>query len=400
MQLYSQQPFWLVRDGMIASYNSLDKNISVDVAIIGAGISGALAAYYLRNTGLSVAVIERRHVGIGSTAASTAFLQYEIDTPLAKLCNYVGFKNAVRSYQLCREAIYTIESICKSLKPEFDFHIRPSLQYASFKKDVKELHNEYRLRKQCGFDVSWLEPGDLQKKFGITAPGGLLSKDGGEVDAYMLTHALLMATHRRGHGIYTNTNVTAITHQKRGATLLTDRGNTIKAKNVIIACGYESMKYLPKQVAQVHSTYAIVSEPVSTASLWQSDSLVWETANPYMYFRKVDKDRILVGGKDDEFHHPNIRSSTIRKKAQLLENSFNKRVPHLSIRTDYCWGGAFAVTKDGLPYIGKINQFPHTYFALGYGGNGITFSVIAAQILRDQLLGKNNKDAHIFNFSR
>ena len=72
-----------MKDGIVNSYTSLAGNITTDVAIIGAGISGALAAYALRNDGLSIAVFERRHPGMGSTAASTAFLQYEIDTPLA-----------------------------------------------------------------------------------------------------------------------------------------------------------------------------------------------------------------------------------------------------------------------------------------------------------------------------
>jgi ribulose 1,5-bisphosphate synthetase/thiazole synthase len=82
MNLYEQNPYWLMKDGIVASYASLDKDLDIDVAIMGAGISAALTAWYLRNSGLKIAVFDRRHVGMGSTAASTAFLQYEIDTPL------------------------------------------------------------------------------------------------------------------------------------------------------------------------------------------------------------------------------------------------------------------------------------------------------------------------------
>src|SRR6185312_5768404 len=134
MNLYEQQPYWLMKNGIVASYSSLDENLAVDIAVVGGGISAALTAWHLRNSGLSVAVFDRRHAGMGSTAASTAFLQYEIDTPLLDLCSYVGETNAVKSYELCRKAIYDIGDICKSLQPEFGFSLRPSMQYASFKK--------------------------------------------------------------------------------------------------------------------------------------------------------------------------------------------------------------------------------------------------------------------------
>ena len=118
MNLYAHQPYWLLKNGILDSYNSLDRDLIIDVAIMGGGISAALVAYYLRNSGLSVAVFDRRHVGMGSTAASTAFLQYEIDTPLSELCNYVGEAKAVRSYELCRKAIYDIGKICTGMDYE------------------------------------------------------------------------------------------------------------------------------------------------------------------------------------------------------------------------------------------------------------------------------------------
>src|SRR5450432_1614105 len=106
-----------MKDGIVSQYSSLDKNLSVDIAIMGAGISAALTAWHLKDAGLSVAVLDKRHVGMGSTAASTAFVQYEIDTPLTELSGYVGETNAVKSYELCRKAIYYIQNLCKTLTP-------------------------------------------------------------------------------------------------------------------------------------------------------------------------------------------------------------------------------------------------------------------------------------------
>ena len=85
MDLRSDYPFWLLDKGIIHSYPSLLKNIRADVVIMGAGISGALAAWYLCHAGFKTVIVDKRHVGMGSTAASTALLQYELDTPLTEL---------------------------------------------------------------------------------------------------------------------------------------------------------------------------------------------------------------------------------------------------------------------------------------------------------------------------
>jgi len=400
MNLYEQYPYWLIKNGLVTAYPSLKNDIHIDVAIMGAGISAALTAWQLRNSGLSVAVFDKNHAGMGSTAASTAFLQYEIDTPLSQLKNYMGEVDAVKSYKLCREAIYDIGNLCKSFKPAFDFHLKPSLQYASFKTHLADLKTEFDLRKKHGFKVEWLEKAEIIKTFGFDAPGAIYSKDGGEVDAYLLTHALLKSFREAGHKVYNNTPVNHIEHTRQGVTLHTGNNLTIKAKKLVIACGYESLNYVPKKIAEINSTYAMVSEPIPDEFFWYKNSLIWETATPYMYFRVVSENRILIGGRDDPFHHPHIPPSVISKKTEMLRHAFLKKMPHIPLVPDFKWAGAFASTKDGLPYIGTIPEHPNTYFALGFGGNGITFSVIAAGIIHDLILNKKNENAAIFRFNR
>jgi len=400
MNLYEQHPYWLMKNGIVASYPSLQQDLQVDVAILGAGISGALTAWQLRNSGLKIAVFDKNHAGLGSTAASTAFLQYEIDTPLTTLKNLVGEADAVKSYELCRKAIYDIGDLCKSFKPAFDFHLRPSLQYATFKTHRTPLLEEFKLRKKHGFKIEWLDQVDVKKTFGFDAPAAMLSADGGEVDAYLLTHALLKSFQDAGHKVYNNTAINHIEHTRQGVTLLTTNNLTIKAKKLVIACGYESLQYIPKKIADINSTYALVSEPIDDEFFWHKNSLIWETATPYMYFRVVSENRILVGGRDDPFHHPHIHPSIINRKTEMLKKAFLKKMPHIPLVPDFSWAGAFASTKDGLPYIGTIPERPNTFFALGFGGNGITFSVIAAGIIHDMILDKKNADANIFQFNR
>jgi glycine/D-amino acid oxidase-like deaminating enzyme len=400
MDLKSESPYFLLKNGLIKSYPSLQENTRSQIAIMGAGITGALLAWHLVHAGFEVVVVDRRHVAMGSTCASTSLLQYEIDTPLHKLAGLVGEKNAVRSYELCREAIYELEAICGKLKTGVGFELRKSLQFASYQSHVNNLRSEYLARKKHGFEVSWLEKNELADKFSLQYPAGLYSADGASVDAYALAHALLADGATKGLRIYDNTNVEKIIHHKKKAELQTSHGFSIECRQLVIACGYESQRYLSQQVEKIESTYAIVSEPIQHSNLWFENALIWETAVPYTYMRVTADNRILIGGFDDELSDPKLRDQRVKQKARQLEQKFHRMMPGIPFRTDFAWGGAFAGTKDGLPYIGKPDNLPNTWFALGFGGNGITFSQMAAKMITQKIKGKPCKDLPIFSFHR
>jgi glycine/D-amino acid oxidase-like deaminating enzyme len=399
MDLRSNYPFWLLDQGIICSYPSLPHNIHTEIVVVGAGISGALAAWHLCKAGYKVVIVDKRHVGMGSTAASTALLQYEIDTPLVELTRLVGEENASRSYLKCLQSISDLEKICKKL-PEACFIRRPSLQYASIKKDIGDLEREFRARKKIGIRLQWLEKSDIKKKFGFEKDAALFSRDAAEVKAYSLTHALLNNCRREDLQIYDHTAIAGIHEHRRGVELTAADGKRIKARKLVIACGYESAKYIPQKVETIHSTYAIVSEPFETNHFWYRNSLIWETASPYLYLRTTPDNRILIGGKDDDFSDPRQREKNLPAKAKQLAKDFRKLFPSLDFKTDFKWAGAFATTKDGLPYIGSLHGKPNIYFALGFGGNGITFSVLAAQIITNLINGEKDRDAGLFSFSR
>ena len=401
MNLHSDFPYWLLKNGIINSYPSISKNLQCDVVIVGAGISGALVAWHLGNAGIKVILVDKRHVGTGSTAASTALLQYEIDVPLHQLIKKVGEYNAVQSYTLCLQAIKKLENICKVAAPQAGYVNKPSFQYASTIGDVEALEVEYHCRKNFGFDVQWQDKKQVENKFGFSKAGGILSAAGAQVDAYLFTHQVLAYCIKNyAAQVYDNTAVQAIHKNKSKYNILLANGSNINCKNVVIAAGYESQGYLTEKVEQLYATFAIVSEPLLQKKMWYKNALIWETADPYLYLRTTQDNRVLIGGKDVPYTSAIARDKLLAKKIKSLEKSFIDLFPHIPFKTDFSWAGTFAGTKDGLPYIGENKEHKGMYFALGFGGNGITFSVIAGQLITEILMGKKNKQLSIFKFSR
>ena len=130
------------------------------------------------------------------------------------------------------------------------------------------------------------------------------------------------------------------------------------------------------------------------------DLLVWNTADPYIYMRTTDDNRILIGGEDEEFVNAEKRDALLFEKEAKLVKKLNKHLPENNFRTDFVWAGTFGGTKDGLPYIGEHPDFPSAYFVLGFGGNGITFSVIGMAMASAFLKGKKHELSKYFKFRR
>lgn len=397
MDLRSGCAYWVARDGLLAAYPRLRQDERADIAVIGAGVTGAATAYRLTQTGANVVVLDRRDVASGSTAASTGLLLYEIDTPLSKLATFVGLDAAKRAYQLGGEAIVRIRQLCEEIGDDCGFAWRPCLYLASSKRDVKALDEEHQLRTSIGLGVTRLHSDALQHHFGIAAPAALLSAGQAEIDTYRFTHALLAGARKRGARIFDRTDVLSVTRRTAGFELRTDDGCCVHARRVVYATGYEAVETLNRKVTALHSTWACATEPVDVMGPW-AGCLIWETARPYLYLRTSDR-RVLVGGEDSRFSKRHDNARVRQKKTVALMRRLHRLIPELEAEPAYSWAGVFGDTRDGLPFIGPVDD-PDIWYALGFGGNGITFGIIAADILADAWTGTTNHDARLFAFDR
>lgn len=400
MDLRTGQPFWPVLDGLLYAYPPLDRDERAEVAVLGAGITGALVAHRLATAGLDVVVVDRHDVGLGSTAASTSLLQYETDTPLGDLISRRGEQDAFRAWRMGQEAIDTIEALLPTLGDDCGFRRRRSLYLAGSDADVRPLRTEYDTRARLGFDVQWLEGAALAEAYAFRRPAAIVSGGDAELDAYRLTHALMQAAIAAGARVYDRTNVSRVVAGADGVVLETTRGPRVQARQLVCAAGYQAAEYLGRRAGALHSTWAFASEPIGRIEGWTDDCLVWETARPYIYLRRTRDGRVIIGGEDEPFkgRHRGVR--TLAKKTARLNERFGLLLPGVPLEPAFAWAGVFGTTHDGLPLIGQVDDWPNTWFALGYGGNGITFSTIAATLLEQLMQGRPHPDAHIFRFGR
>ena len=129
--------------------------------------------------------------------------------------------------------------------------------------------------------------------------------------------------------------------------------------------------------------------------------MLWETARPYVYVRTTADRRLMVGGEDDSLDIPLKRDLAVPRKTQKLVKRMKELVPQLDLQPSYAWAGTFAETPDGLPYFGP---HPRTgsrlLYAMGYGGNGITYSVTGASILRSLIENAAHPLSTLYSFSR
>jgi glycine/D-amino acid oxidase-like deaminating enzyme len=348
-------------------------------------------------------VLDRREVAHGSTAGNTGLVLYELDEMLHRLALRIGHERALQAYGRCRTAVVTLGRVVQATRVECGFAPRQSLYLAAKPAHVPRLRREFEARRAAGLKVTWWSRDRIEAGSSLPHAAAILSSDAAELDPYAFTYGVLLAARRAGAVIHDRTAVTRRTYRRDGVELMTSRGHRVRARRLVVASGYESKSTLSRWIGALHTTFALVSEPIADGTFpgWPADRcLIWDTADPYLYLRTTPDQRIIVGGYDEPFAGATARDRMLNAKTSALKRRFRQLLPEIPLEVATSWAGTFGVTADGLPLIGQHPQVPHTWFALGFGGNGTTFSIIAAELIRDAMLGERDPDASIFGFER
>ena len=400
MDVQSGYPYWAIKNGLMTAFPPLRNDARCEVAVIGGGITAAIMADRLVADGFDVMVVEQCEMGWGSTAASTALLQYEIDTPMIELARRYGEPQAALAYRSCAQAIQRLEELAADIGG-CEFRRQDSLYLASRRWHVRRMREEYELRRVHGLDVQWLLPGDIVARYGFDAEGAILSSLAARCDPYRMTSRLLARVRRNGGTVHGNTQVASIEGAARSACLHMADGVRLRADHVVVAAGYAGQCWLKAKVASNRSTYAFVSHPLDAGMLKPiAGTLVWESARPYLYLRTADG-RLMVGGEDDAIDIASRRDRRVPAKAETLARRTRRMLPGMTIEPAFAWAGTFAETKDGLPFFGPHPEYgPRVHFAMAYGGNGITFAVLGADVVLAAIRRRSHPLRSMFSFER
>jgi glycine/D-amino acid oxidase-like deaminating enzyme len=376
----------------------LSRSLRTDVAIVGAGISGAIIAQSLAAAGKRPLIVDRRREALlGSTAASTALLQFELDTPLTALGAAIGPRKAAKVWMASRNAVNELRTRSMQLGIESHFETRPSLYLAGNVLDANGLKREAALRQRVGLPSEYLDRKALRHHFDIDRAAALLSHGNAEANPVELAAGYLRRAIRDGAHFHAPHDIVDIEWGRRASTLVTQDGIQIEARHVIFCTGYEFLKIVPPNANKIRSTWAIATRRQSQA-IWPQKALIWEASEPYLYLRAASDGRIICGGEDENFADTEKRDALSPRKTARLEKKLHRLFPDINPRAEFAWTGSFGSGPNGMPTIGAIPGYARCYAVMGYGGNGITFSMLAAKIIAAAVFGKKSPEAALFAF--
>ena len=386
-------PYWS-DSASISTFTKLDRDLDVDVVVVGGGITGLTTAYLLATAGQSVAVLERDRCAQVDTGHTTAHLTMVTDSRLTKLERAFGRTHAQAVWDAGLAAIAQVDEVIREYEIDCAFEWVPGYLHAPGGKASRDQIDEFRtdagLATDLGFDAVFVE--DVPS---VGGPG-IRFDNQARFHPRRYLAGLAQAARENGAHIFEHSEVDEFTDKPLG---LKANGHTVRARDIVLAThnplvgvsGMVSATAFQTKLA-LYTSYVVAGRvPRDTIP----DALFWDTGDPYQYLRldrRRDYDVVVFGGED----HKTGQSSDTSARYERLEAAISSKAPPIDLT--HRWSGQVIETPDGLPYIGRMAD--HQYAATGFAGNGMTFGTLAAMMMTDAIAGRQNPWAELFDPGR
>jgi glycine/D-amino acid oxidase-like deaminating enzyme len=405
MTKYGRSP-WTDRlaRSRVPSYPRLKGRHEIDVVIIGGGLTGCATAYAFAAAGIKVALVEASQIGRGSSSLSSGWVSDDPGASFAAAQRMLGLRAARHAWQAWRRAALDFTALIRRLDIKCELAPQTSLVVASTPDQALRLKREQKARKEAGLDAASLHAKAMDAEAAIHGLAGLRMRDGATLDPYRAAIGLAAAAVERGAKIFEQTPATRTRFNRRTAEVILADGS-VRTNRVVVATGVPTVlfKSLIRHV-WLKSSFLALTEPIPARIrklLGPRKAVVRDVAEPPHVVRWVDDDRLLVSGADAASVPPRLRDKTIVQRTGQLMYELSTIYPDISgIMPAYGWEAPYALTAEGVPYIGAHRNFPHHLFAFGDASRSVTGAYLASRVLLRQHLGEMDSADEAFGFNR
>jgi glycine/D-amino acid oxidase-like deaminating enzyme len=397
---------WLDRfpSSRLPSFPRHRGSTTVDVVIVGGGLTGCASAYAFAAAGIKVMLLERDRIGRGATAAASGLLSDDPGLGAGDLAKALGSRPARGARQSWRRAALDFQALLRRLAIKCDLEPRPLVTVATNDEQAALIKREQRSRQEAGIDASIMKPAAVAADVGVAAASALRSRDGATLDPFRAAIGLAQAAKIRGAELFERTAVRRVTFTRKYAVVTTD-GGAIKTNRVIVATGMPTALF--KSLVRhfwFHSSSLVLTERIPAKvrqRLGRRASVLRDLAAPAHIVRWVDDDRLLVNGADGGLIADRLRDKILVQRTGQLMYELSTLYPDISgLRAEYGWAASYARTADGLPYIGAHRNYPHHLFAFGDSSHSLTGAFLASRIFLRHHLGTPDPADDVFGFHR
>lgn len=356
----------------------LDRDLDVDVCVIGAGITGITLATELVAAGQRVVVLEMRAVAQGATGHTSGHLTAVPDVRLTTLVRRFGQEGAQEAITGQLDAIDYIERTVDREAIDCGFERVPGYRFVDQGKSAADLVEDVACARTLGIPDAALVEGPAP----FIACAAMFPR---QAVFHPVAYVCALAQRARANGvaIYEGTRVVRIEEASDGCTVTCTNHHTVRARAVVHATHTPVGLVVPMQTRIApYQTYCLAFQRTGDVL---PDALMWDTEEPYHYLRplrRAERDLLIVGGED----HKTGQEPDPEARYRRLERWARDRFEVGSVVSRWSWPVFEPV--DGLPYIGRLGAHRAIYVATGFAGNGLTFGTVAALTLTRMLLGE------------
>lgn len=382
---------WLTEKKNNSKFESLSKNINTDVCIIGAGIFGMTCGYYLSKAGLNVSIIEKNEIGHKTTGHTTAKITSQHGLFYTYLVETYGEGFAKDYLSANQEAIENIKNIIDDEKINCDFERQSNFVYTTNPNEVAQIKKEVDVLNALGFPANFVTKTGLP----FDVAGAVQFKNQAQFNPIKYLNGLTKCISKNNGEIFTNTTVTDVKKIGDNFYIFTPN-NVITSKYVILASHYPFVNFPGIYFFKMYqaSSYVIGVDVKKTIN----NGMYITASDPTFSFRTANyngKKILLLGGCGHKTGTPAPYEDTYG----TLENYAKQLYPNCEIL--FRWDTRDCITLDKIPYIGRFsNVMDNIYVGTGFNKWGMTTSNVAANIVCDMILGKENKYAYVFDSTR